>query len=30
VYRIMQYNYHLGALLGLVGAFFIANTFCEW
>ena len=29
VYRIMQYNYHLGALLGLVGAFFIANTFCD-
>jgi len=29
VYRIMQYNYHFGALLGLVGAFFIANTFCD-
>ena len=29
VYRIMQYNYHFGALLGLVGAFFIANMFCD-
>ena len=29
VYKIMQYNYHFGALLGLVGAFFIANMFCD-
>ena len=29
VYKKMQYNYHLGALLGLVGAFFIANMFCD-
>ena len=29
VYKIMQYNYHLGALLGLVGALFIGNVFCK-
>ena len=28
VYKKMQYNYHLGALLGLVGALFIGNIFC--
>jgi hypothetical protein len=29
VYKVMQYNYHLGALLGLVGALFIGNVFCK-
>ena len=29
VYKIMQYNYHLGALLGLAGALFIGNVFCK-
>ena len=29
VYKIMQYNYHIGALLGLVGALFIGNVFCK-
>ena len=29
IYKKMQYNYHLGALLGLVGALFIGNVFCK-
>jgi len=29
VYKIMQYNYHIGALFGLVGALFIGNIFCK-
>jgi hypothetical protein len=28
-YKKMQYNYHIGALLGLVGALFIGNIFCK-
>ena len=28
VYKLMQYNYHFGALLGLVGALTIGNIFC--
>lgn len=28
VYKLMQYNYHLGALLGLAGALTIGNVFC--
>jgi hypothetical protein len=29
IYKKMQYNYHLGALLGLIGALFIGNVFCK-
>ena len=29
IYKKMQYNCHLGALLGLVGALFIGNVFCK-
>lgn len=29
IYKNMQYTYHLGALLGLVGALFIGNVFCK-
>ena len=29
IYKKMQYNYQLGALLGLVGALFIGNVFCK-
>ena len=29
IYKKMQYNYHIGALLGLVGALFIGNVFCK-
>ena len=29
IYKKMQYNYHLGALLGLVGALFVGNVFCK-
>ena len=29
VYIKLKYNYNLGAVLGLVGAFFIANMFCD-
>ena len=28
VYKLMQYNYHFGALLGLAGALTIGNVFC--
>ena len=29
IYKNMQYTYHLGALLGLVGVLFIGNVFCK-
>jgi hypothetical protein len=29
VYKLMQYNYHIGAVLGLIGALFIGNIFCK-
>ena len=28
IYKTMQFNYHLGFALGLVGMIFIANSFC--
>ena len=29
IYKKMQHSYHLGAVLGLVGALFIGNVFCK-
>jgi hypothetical protein len=29
IYKKMQYSYHFGALMGLVGALFIGNVFCK-
>ena len=28
IYKTMQYNYHLGFVLGLIGMIFIGNSFC--
>ena len=28
IYKTMQFNYHLGFVLGLVGMIFIGNSFC--
>ena len=29
IYKNMQYSYHIGALLGLIGALFVGNIFCK-
>jgi hypothetical protein len=28
IYKTMQFNYHLGFALGLVGMIFVGNSFC--
>ncbi len=28
IYKTMQFNYHLGFALGLIGMFFVGNSFC--
>ena len=29
IYRTMQYNYHLGFALGLVGMMFVGRSYCR-
>jgi len=28
IYKTMQFNYHLGFVLGLIGMIFVGNSFC--
>ena len=28
IYKTMQFNYHLGFVLGLIGMMFVGNSFC--